>query len=70
MVFRKLCYLYCQVTFDFMDKCCIDSKLPNEIYRRRRMDLLRQRSGWRSEQSNFCRLRLGRLFAGHERSKK
>lgn len=45
MVFRKLCYLYCEVTFDFVAKCCIDSKLPNEIYRRRRMDLLRRRSG-------------------------
>ncbi len=52
MVFRKLLlYLYYQVTFDFVDKYCFDSWLLNEIYRSRRMHLLRRNSGLPSEQS-------------------
>ena len=59
MVFRKLLYLYYQVTFDFVDKYCIDSWLLNEIYRVSRMHLLRRNSGLRSEQSYYCSQRLG-----------
>jgi hypothetical protein len=58
MVFRKLLYLDYQVTFDFGDKYCIDSWLLNEIYRSRRLHLLRRNSGLRSEQSYYCSQRL------------
>jgi hypothetical protein len=50
MVFKKLAYSL-SVTFVFVYNCCIDSMSPSEGYRKRRLDLLR----WRSGQSHFCR---------------